>query len=220
MFAPTAVAAAVTTVTAATATRTIGTGLILVILAGTPARRATTVKAVTVRPVVIIRPIVLVPALIIVVIPLQHIAALLEMLSNVVDTLLSRGEGVCAEATSPWELSLRVNDGINLIVGTVEAGMDIGEVLFEMVASVAWFHASDTLFTAEAALPGLGRVTLLFTPLPVALTAVSFATFSGALVDFGIIPAEEVEIIGWCTTLLSFPCSLRLLRGLRGFVVA
>lgn len=108
----------------------------------------TTIRSVLI--IVIIVRVIRVIVVIVVVIPIKHALAIFEVLCYVVDPVLARGKSMCAKAALPWEGGVRVYDARLLIVGAVKIGVDISEVLREMVLSEAGLHSLHALTNAQA----------------------------------------------------------------------
>jgi hypothetical protein len=109
---------------------------------------------------------------------------------DVIDTLLSRLEAVLAETTLPREFGFRTDDTRFLIVIAIHAGVNVPEMLREVVFPKAGLHILDAFTCAEAASPRLAGVALFFISLPVALAPIALAALPCALVDLVWISAE------------------------------
>jgi hypothetical protein len=108
---------------------------------------------------------------------------LLEVLCDMVYSLLSRFEAMLAESTLAWELSLGRYDTRLPIVVALQTRMDVAKMLREVVLPEARLDFIDSLAGTEAADPGLAWIALFLVPLPVALTSIPLAALSRALIN-------------------------------------
>jgi hypothetical protein len=139
------------------------------------------------------------------------------VLGNVVNAVLSVGKAMRAKTTPLREVGSRLYNARLLIVGTVEARVDlkvevrsqlcltcssyrniayVPKMLREVVLPEARLHSSVTLADTKSTNPRFRRIALLLIPLPVALAAISLATFSCALVDFVGVALQQLWVIG------------------------
>jgi hypothetical protein len=85
--------------------------------------------------------------------PVKHTLALLEVIGNVVYSFLSRLEAMSAESAFAREFCFRVHcTGLIEVLG-VHLGVNVSEMLDEVVLSEAWPHNLDTLSCTQAADP-------------------------------------------------------------------
>ena len=100
--------------------------------------RATVETVSTWSVVVVIVGVIIATIVVVVIAPVEHALALLEVVCNMINSLLSRRESVATESALSWELCLRVYYARLFVLIRVNVGVDVSEVLHEMILPVAW----------------------------------------------------------------------------------
>jgi len=85
--------------------------------------------------------------------PVKHTFALLEVIRNMIYSFLSRLEAMSAKSTLAWEFGLGVYGAGLVEFLRVHLGVDIAEMLDEVVLSEARSNVLDTLDCTQAADP-------------------------------------------------------------------
>jgi hypothetical protein len=111
------------------------------------------IEAVSTWSVIVVIPTLRTVAVGVLITPVEHTLALLEVIGDVVDSLLSRFEAVSAEAALSWKLGLRVHNTRLVVVLGVHLGVNIPKMLREMVLAVAGLNVVDAFGGTEAAHP-------------------------------------------------------------------
>jgi len=117
------------------------------------------------------------------------------VIGDVIDPVLSRAEPMGAESTVPGKVSVGILYGRLIVLRDVKAGVDIAEVLGEVIFPVARPHLLDAVANAQDANPRLARVTLLLVPPPVAFSNIPFPAFPRALVNPVLVSAEQLRVV-------------------------